>query len=804
MPAPGSVDQNRVPDNTALEQRIFDLERAAAAREQAEGTYATLFSTLHTGVVVTDEVGRIIDANPAAEQILGLSRSETLERTFDAPEWAFLRSDGTPMPADEYASVRAIRGQQAVDGVEMGIRRPDGTLRWSLTSASPILVEGLGVCVTFADITERKHAEAALTRERALLAEGEALAHCGTWEYSAETGETTWSEEERRIYGLSPQSASPGYDELIARHVHPDDAAVIRERFHTARRNSAVFESEHRIVRPDGSVRVIQDRAVPHLDPGGRLLNYTGASLDITERRSVEQALRQSEERFRAFYDIGLVGLTVTSPDKGWVLINDRLCEMLEYEQDALRTMTWVDLTHRDDLAEDVAQFQRMLDGEIDGYEMEKRFIARSGTVVSTNLVVRCVRRPDGSMDYCLALVEDITQRKRAEAERAALETELQQTRKLESIGRLAGGVAHEFNNMLAVILGYSELALRRVDPAQPLHADLEEIRVAATRSADVTRQLLAFARKQFIAARLLDLNESVAGAITMLRPLIGEHIQVTWQPAAGLWPIMADSTQITQVLTNLFTNARDAIADTGQVNVTTEFATIDAAYCAAHSEAVPGQYACLVVSDDGGGMAPETLSRAFEPFYTTKEVGGGTGLGLPSVEGIVLQHGGFISASSTLGVGTTFRLYFPRHLDSTSQATLPATGGLPKGGGETILVVEDEPALLALTAKQLIRLGYAVIPARAPSEALRLARGHTGTIDLLLTDLVLPEMTGAKLAERIVALRPHVRRLFMSGYPPDAGPEGGRPPDAPLLQKPFTFSNLSTSIRQALETGPR
>jgi len=660
-------------------QDITERKQAEAAQQRATQTYVALFNSLHTGVVVTDEAGQIVDANPAAEQILGLTRSETLARTFDAPAWAILRPDHSPMPAEEYASVRALREERSVDSVEMGIVRPDGNVRWLLTSASPILVEGRGVCITFTDITERKEAEAALARERTFLAEGQALAHLGSWEYSAETGETTWSEEECRIFGIAPRAVSPPYDEMLERHIHPDDAAAMDQTFRAAVSNMAVFESEYRIVRPDGSVRVILDRAQPHVDAQGRLLNYTGASLDVTERR-------------------------------------------------------------------------------------------------------------------------------RTEAERAALEAELQQSRKLESIGQLAGGVAHEFNNMLAVILGYTELALGTLDPAsRQLHADLEQIRVAATRSAQVTRQLLTFAGKQVIARRILDLNQAVADALTMLRPLIGEHIQVTWRPAAGLGSIMADPAQISELLSNLCSNARDAIVDTGHVTIETEPATIDAAYCARHPEAAPGHYACLVVTDDGCGMAPDTLEKAFEPFFTTKGVGRGTGLGLSSVMGIVLQHGGFVSASSTLGAGTTVRLYFPSPVEETRQARPRTTKELPRGHSETVLVVEDEEALLALTSKLLTRQGYTVLAAASPGEALRLANEHTGTIHLLLADLVLPEMTGTDLAERIVALRPQVRVLFMSGYAQSVVGTGAvLRAHADLLRKPFTLGGLAVSVRHVLDAEQR
>ena len=400
-----------------------------------------------------------------------------------------------------------------------------------------------------------------------------------------------------------------------------------------------------------------------------------------------------------------------------------------------------------------------------------------------------------------VVVFSDITERQRAEEEKAKREAQLQHSQRLESIGRLAGGVAHEFNNMLSVILGYTELALERVDPAQPVHADMEKIRAAATRSADVTRQLLAFARRQTIALGVLDLNETVAGTLKMLGRLIGEHIRINWQPAADLWLVKADPAQVVQVLINLSLNARDAISGTGHLTIKTGNATLDAADCAVHPGTLPGQWVGLAVSDDGCGIDAGTLANLFEPFFTTKDVGRGTGLGLASVQGIVVQHGGFVTVSSTLTVGTTVRIHLPRHTGTPIETRPRAAVDWPQARGETILVVEDEPAVLDLTALLLEKRGYTVLAAPSTGEALRLAREHAGEIHLLLTDVLMPEMNGRDLSRQIVELRPKVRSLFMSGYTADLIAEQGVVvATGSLIQKPFTALALAAMVRQVLD----
>jgi signal transduction histidine kinase/CheY-like chemotaxis protein len=401
------------------------------------------------------------------------------------------------------------------------------------------------------------------------------------------------------------------------------------------------------------------------------------------------------------------------------------------------------------------------------------------------------------------ALRAQIDERKKMEIEREKLQGQLLQAQKLESVGRLAGGVAHDFNNMLSVITGYAELGMGRLDPQDPLYADLQEILTAANRSANITRQLLAFARQQAIAPEVLDLNEAVESVLKMLRRLIGEDIELSWRPGWSLWPVKMDRTQIDQILANLCVNARDAIADVGVISIETSRRTLDKAYCEAHSDFDPGDFVVLAVSDNGVGMDKDTLNNIFEPFFTTKDLGQGTGLGLSTVYGIVKQNGGFINVYSEPGKGTTFRIYLRRCADSVVEDENEIADEVAGATGETVLVVEDEPSLLKLTDAMLKGIGYRVLLAKNPLEALQLAEAQNDGIDLLLTDVIMPEMNGAELAVRLQAIFPRLKCLFMSGYTADViAHHGILEKDVHFIQKPYAMAELAFKVRETINRG--
>ncbi|HKK33027.1 MAG TPA: PAS domain-containing protein, partial [Desulfomicrobiaceae bacterium] len=401
-----------------------------------------------------------------------------------------------------------------------------------------------------------------------------------------------------------------------------------------------------------------------------------------------------------------------------------------------------------------------------------------------------------------LVTLQDITERRQAEEEQGKLQAQLLQAQKMESVGRLAGGVAHDFNNMLGVVLGHTEMALENVDLGDPLFTDLQEVRKTAERSANLTRQLLAFARKQTIEPKVIDLNETVEGMLKMLGRLIGEDIDLSWMPGKNTAPVRMDPSQIDQILANLCVNARDAIADVGKVTIETGSAAFDQAYCDVHAGFVPGEFMMLAVSDNGCGMDQETVSHLFEPFFTTKEQGKGTGLGLASVYGAVKQNDGFINIYSEPDRGTTVKIYLPRHQAAEKPVQAEkATAETTAGGNETILLVEDDPSILRMATMMLERHGYDVIVAESPGDAVSLAHEHNGAIDLIMTDVVMPEMNGRDLSKSLKAHYPTLKVLFMSGYTSNViAHHGVLDQGVYFIQKPFSFKELGAKLRDALE----
>ncbi|MBI5633789.1 MAG: response regulator [Nitrospirae bacterium] len=413
-----------------------------------------------------------------------------------------------------------------------------------------------------------------------------------------------------------------------------------------------------------------------------------------------------------------------------------------------------------------------------------------------------------GATDYVLkdklarlpAAVRRALKENEGRVERRKLEDELRQAQKMEAIGRLAGGIAHDFNNMLGVILGYAELAMMHADEKSPLHGQLTEIIKAGQRSADLTRQLLAFARKQVMAPKVLDLNKMIGQSEKMLRRMIGEDIDLKFSPGEDLWQVNMDPSQVDQILANLAVNARDAIKGVGAVTIETQNALLDDSFRHAHEHFIPGEYVILSFSDNGCGMDRETVARIFDPFFTTKSEGKGTGLGLATVYGIVTQNRGFINVYSEPGAGTTFRIYIPRH--AGAEAAIEEEAAIHVlTGTETILLVEDEQELLNICASTLKGLGYTVLTANRPEEAIRISETHQGPLHLLISDVIMPQMHGKELQQRIAAMRSGIRTLFMSGYASNALYDRGiLEPDLLFLQKPFSLSDFSRKVREALE----
>lgn len=411
------------------------------------------------------------------------------------------------------------------------------------------------------------------------------------------------------------------------------------------------------------------------------------------------------------------------------------------------------------------------------------------------------VRLMEAIAGHLAPLLNARLQRDKQTKQRQSIEEQLRQAQKMESVGRLAGGVAHDYNNVLSVIMGFTELAMEEKDLTEPLRADLEEILKAAKRATDITRHLLAFARKQTIAPKVLDLNKSVESMIKMLRRLIGEDIDFAWSPGAGLWSIKMDPSQIDQILVNLCVNARDAIFGVGKVTIETKTVFFNTAYCADHHGFIPGEFVMLAVSDNGCGIDKKILNNIFEPFFTTKPLDKGTGLGLSTVYGIVKQNNGFINVYSEPGIGTTIKIYLARHKGNAVKIQMENTEKILAGHGETILIVEDDPSILKLARQILDGLGYIVLTQDTPEEAIRLAEEYTGEIHLLVTDVIMPEMNGLELANCLQPIYPNLKRIFMSGYTSNAiAHHGVLDEGMNFIQKPFSKKDLAIIVRKVLD----
>ncbi len=528
---------------------------------------------------------------------------------------------------------------------------------------------------------------------------------------------------------------------------------------------------------------------------------------DLTERTAAMTALRQKEERYRqvvenaseVFYRVALT----PHPSGSRIEFVSQQCQNLigrRPEEFLADPELWLESVHPDDRPVLAEATRTILAQRGPGTRIYRLRHADSGRYrwIEDRII------PDidstGEVIGFHGVARDITERVEAEEGHRRLELQLRQAQKMEAVGRLAGGVAHDFNNILTVILGNCENALALLDPGSPALEDLTEVVEAARRAAGLTQQLLAFGRRQSIAPRALDLTRQLRGVERMLRRTIGADIDLVLEVADQLWPVWLDPSQLDQLIINLAVNARDAMPDGGALTIATDMSTLDQDYCSTHAGFRAGDYVTLTVSDTGCGIDAATLEHVFEPFFTTKPEGKGTGLGLATIYGIVKQNDGFVNIYSEPGHGTTVRVYLPRYVGGDPIAT-PEPPRPPAGGSETVLLVEDNDQVRRLTHRLLTRLGYTVLEAASPDVALALCQAYGREIQLLLTDLVMPTMNGARLAEAVTGLRPGIRVLFMSGYPASITARRDLVPGrTPQIQKPFDLDTLARKVRDALE----
>ncbi len=576
----------------------------------------------------------------------------------------------------------------------------------------------------------------------------------------------------------------------IVEFIHPDDRQATLDEIARQLQTGFTRSFRNRYLCKDGSVKWLSWRVNYGKTEG---ISYATAR-DITDKKRAEEALHEREEQLRVIFDTSQAGIIQVDPQGTILFANNRMAEMFGMPLGQLIGSSYPEHLFTTEQQTGNALMGQLIRGDVQEVAVERHYLRADGSDFWGFLSGKRLVNPDGSLKALVGIIADLTEQKK-------LQEQLTQAQKMESVGRLAGGVAHDFNNMLNVILGHAELARMKEVLTPPLREHLEQIQKAAERSADIVRQLLTFARKQTVTPKVLDLNETVDSMLKMLRRLIGEEIDLVWRPERELWPIRMDSSQIDQLLANLCINARDAITGVGRITIETGNKIFDAAFCSRHNGYVVGEYVVLTVSDDGSGMDKETRQHIFEPFFTTKEVGQGTGLGLAMVYGIIKQNAGFIDVYSEPDQGTSFKIYLPRCPGEEESAETARPPEPAARGQETVLLVEDEPVILDLGKELLEMQGYRVLTAATPGKAIRLAEEHCGEIHLLLTDVIMPEMNGRELAQKLLSLYPGLKCLFMSGYTADIiAHHGVLDEGVHFLQKPFSLDALAAKVREALD----
>ena len=774
------------------------LYRSSAARRAAEDRHSTTLQSIGDGVIVSDREGRVELLNPVAEELTGWMQDEAAGRPLE--EIFVIRNEETG--EDVESPVARVLREDVVVALANGtlLIARDGTERPITDSGAPVRDEQgvtTGVVLVFSDRTaDRERRRAVEENERRLST---LMSNLRGMVYRCQN-DRDWTMEFvsvgcRDLTGYPPEALLYNAQVSFGNIVHPDDKHIVWDAVQEALISAGKFEMEYRIVRRDGEVRWVWEQGQGVFGEEGELLALEGFITDISQRR---QAQNERERLLSAVEQAG-EAIFITDTQGTIEHVNPAFEAVTGYTREEVvgRNPRILKSGKQGD------GFYRELWETISGGETwQGRFVNRrkDGTFYSGEATISPVHDGAGNIVNYVAVQRDITHE-------LAMEEQYRQAQKMESVGRLAGGVAHDFNNMLSVILGHAESALEEGCSSEPIRDDLQEIRQAAERSARLTQQLLAFSRMQAVTPKVLDLNETVEGMLMMLRRLAGEDIDLVWSPGREVWPVKIDPVQLNQVLVNLVVNARGAISGVGRVTIVTKNTSIDQDTSGLYADIPSGEYVLLTVSDDGCGMTGHTLANAFEPFFTTKKKDQGTGLGLSSVYGIIRQNGGFINAYSEVGEGSTFLIHLPRseedggQVEGAAEVEQRSRHEVEEGGGETILVVEDEAAILNLARRGLERLGYTVLAAGSPAEALQKAEARSEEIHLVITDVVMPEMNGSDLASRLQSLYPHVKILFMSGYTADViAHRGIMEEEVHFIAKPFSTRGLAVKVREALQ----
>ena len=768
---------------------ITERKRVEQELHESEERYRSLVEAAPDVIyTVSAEDGSLTSLNPAFETLTGWSRAEWLGK----PLVGIVHPDDLPVAVETLQ--KASRGETQPP-FELRVLSKSGEYLVGEFTSTPHVKDGkvVGELGIARDITGRQRAEEALRdseKRFRLLFERAPLSYQSLNENGC-------------FIDVSPAwLAVFGYtrEEVIGRwfgdFMTPESAEAVKKNFPCFKAAGEIYGLEYEMVRKDGSHFIASVNGKIGYDEHGRFAQTHCILADITERKRAEEALRESQEMFQKAFHASPDTMVLHSLSEGrYIDVNESFLRLVGYRREELVGRTAMDLGLWWDLAQG-NEYLRILREQGRVRDLEICVRTKSGEAHTLLLSAEVIEI--AGQDCVVAIGKDIRERKQAEQERTHLEEQLRQAQKMEAVGRLAGGVAHDFNNILMVINGYAQLVLRRLSPRHPLRQNLNEIRKAGERAASLTGQLLAFSRRQILVPRILDLNKVVADTKEMLRRVIGEDVELVIRQGHKLAKVLADPDQIAEVLVNLAVNARDAMPGGGRLTIETGNVDLREAETGDLPGAAPGPYVMLAVSDTGVGMSKEVMEHMFEPFFTTRERGKGTGLGLSTVYGIVKQSGGYVRAQSEPGQGSAFRIYLPcARVGSGKPAARSAKARLAKGR-ETVLVVEDELAVRQVVAATLRSCGYKVLEAGSGEEAMRRLRRHEGPLHLLLTDLVMPRMNGRKVADSVRTLYPEVKVVFMSGYTDDALLRHGvSDTQGSFLQKPFTMETLTQEVRE-------
>lgn len=752
------------------------------------------------GVIVTDRQGFVVRMNPVAETLTGCPIEEAPGKPLK--DVFRIINAKTRLPVDDPVEKVLRTGVIAGLANHTCLIAEDGTERQIADSASPLRdADGhlIGTVMVFRDVTDEYRIASDLSESKRMLDLALRAAVMGVWEWEIATERIKWAGEHAALFGIPIEEFDGTIDAVEAR-VHPEDREQYMESFRRTVQENPDFDSIYRIVRPDGSIRWMHSYGKLIRNEDGKPERIVGTTRDITERKKTEDALRESEHRFRSFVENAGEIVYALTPEGIFSYVSPNWTEFMAEPPEMAVGRSYESYVHPDDVPLCHQFLENILKDKGRPNRVEYRVIRKDGECRWHTSTASLHRDKSGLPVSFVGIARDITDYKRAEEERERFQVQLRHAQKMEVVGTLAGGVAHDFNNLLQAVIGYTQILLMDKKKNNPDLPRLNAIRHAADRAADLVRQLLTFSRKADTDLIPLDLNREVEHARQILESTIPKMIDIVIRLTGDLWMIKADPVQIEQIILNLGTNAADAMPDGGKLFIETENITLDEEYARSHLGAEPGTYVLLTVSDTGHGMDKETIEHIFDPFFTTKEIGKGTGLGLASVYGIVKSHGGYIMCYSEVGQGTTFKIYLP----ATEQPDMETTAIIsdpPRRGTETVLLVDDEELIRSFASQALREFGYTVITASSGEDALQIYAHKPGEIDLVIMDIGMPGMGGHKCLQEMIRMNPAAKVIISSGYSVNGQVRKSMEIGAyGYVGKPYQLTDLLNKVREVLD----